>query len=295
MTFHITIPVVQGLRELADDYDAFIIDLWGVIHGGVELYPGVVDALDRLRALGKPTALLSNAPRRRDHIVPRLTLMGLGPERYDLVVSSGEVAREALAARADPAHATLGRRYLYIGPSQDDDLLAGLDYSMVADVARADFLLAVGFVDESRPVSDYDPLFAPALARDLPLICVNPDLVVHRQDGSAAPCAGLLAQRYAEGGGQVIYHGKPDPGVFHRCIRDLGLPEGARVLVIGDSLTTDLPGARAAGLDALWCTRGIHARELGIEPGEEPEPARVSALCAERGERPRAAIPALRW
>src|SRR5690606_6493546 len=152
--------------------------------------------------------------------------------------------------------------------------------------------LAVGFFDESRPVTDYDPLFAAARGRDLPLICINPDLVVQRQDGTVSPCAGLLAERYgAEYGGQVIYHGKPDPGVFRRCIRDLGLAAGgAGVLVVGDGLATDLRGARAAGLDALWCTRGIHARELGMEPGDEPDPLRVAAFCAERGERPRAAI-----
>ena len=295
MTSDVTVPVIRGLSELADDYDAFILDLWGVIHGGVEPYPGVVDALDRLRAAGKRVALLSNAPRRRHHIVPRLARMGLGPEHYDLVVSSGEVAREALAERADPDHAALGRRYLYIGPGQDDDLLDGLDYAPVPEVRAADFLLAVGFFDESRPVSDYDPLFAAAHGRDLPLVCVNPDLVVHRQGGAVSPCAGALAERYAAGGGRVIYHGKPDPGVFRRCVRDLGLADGARVLVVGDSLATDLAGARTAGLDALWCARGIHAGELGIEPGAEPDPARVAALCAERGERPRAAIATLRW
>ena len=104
------------------------------------------------------------------------------------------------------------------------------------------------------------------------MICVNPDLVVHRQSGITSPCAGLLAQRYLEQGGRVIYHGKPDPAIFHRTARALGQPEDARILVVGDSLATDIKGAAAAGYDSLLVTRGIHAEELGIAPGETPTP-----------------------
>ena len=128
------------------------------------------------------------------------------------------------------------------------------------------------------------------------MVCVNPDLVVHRQSGVTSPCAGLLAQHYEGQGGRVIYHGKPDPAVFHRCAEELGANRAdARVLVVGDSLTTDIKGAVAAGFDSLWVTRGIYAAELGIEPGDEPDPEKILEVCERHGHWPTAAIASFRW
>ncbi|HEX6141434.1 MAG TPA: TIGR01459 family HAD-type hydrolase [Geminicoccaceae bacterium] len=290
------IPLVGGLGALADDYDGFIVDLWGVIHGGVEPYPGVIGTLERLDGMGKPVVLLSNAPRRAAAAGRRLREIGVADHLYRRLVTSGEVAHMALRDRPDPAHADLGRTYLYIGPAVDEDLLAGLDYAAVSDAEEAAFLLCVGLFDEADPLGRYDCLFEAAAARGAPMVCVNPDLWVHRQSGATSPCAGLLAERYRERhGGPVIYHGKPDPRVFHAAADALGLGPGGRILVIGDSLTTDVRGAARAGFDSLFVTRGIFARDLGIAPGEAPEPARLAALCARHGERPVAATPTLRW
>ena len=289
------IPLISGLREIVAAYDALIVDLWGVIHGGIEPYPGVLEALTGLRAAGLPVALLSNAPRRAASAGRRLTATGIPPDTYDLLMTSGEAAHDALALRDRPEHAALGRAYLYIGPAWDADLVEGLDYRAVDEVEQADFLLTVGLFDEADPLARYDPLFAAARAGKAPMICVNPDLVVHRQSGVTSPCAGLLARRYHEQGGRVIYHGKPDPAIFHRTARALGQPEDARILVVGDSLVTDIKGATAAGYDSLLVTRGIHAAELGIQPGEPPDPARLTALCARHGQLPTAAIATLRW
>lgn len=290
------IPVIDGLARLSNDFDGFIMDLWGVIHGGVEPYPGVVDALERLLDAHKPVVLLSNAPRRAASAVRRLRAIGVEDRLYRRLVTSGEVAHHALRDRPDPAHAALGRQYLYIGPEWDADLVRELDYVPVEEVAAADFLLCVGLFDEADPLARYDEMFEAAAARRLPMICVNPDLWVHRQSGLTSPCAGLLAERYRERhGGPVIYHGKPDPKVFRAAASTLDLPPGGRVLVIGDSLTTDIRGAAAAGFDSLFVTRGIFAAELGIEPGAEPPAAEVEKLCARYGEQPLAALATLRW
>jgi HAD superfamily hydrolase (TIGR01459 family) len=290
------IPVIRGLREIATGYDALIVDLWGVIHGGTAPYPGVLETLDGLRAAGRPVGLVSNAPRRAATAVRRLTEIGVPPEAYDVLMTSGEATHEALAARDTPEHAALGHRFFYIGPTWDSDLVADLDYQPAEAAGKADFMLCVGLFDEADPLSHYDALFGAAHDRGLPMICVNPDLVVHRQSGITSPCAGLLAKHYRESfDGRVIYHGKPDPKIFWRCAEALGVTAGARVLVVGDSLTTDIEGARAAGYDSLFVTRGIFSGELGIAPGEEADPARVAALCARHGERPIAAIATFRW
>jgi HAD superfamily hydrolase (TIGR01459 family) len=289
------IRLIQGLREIAPDYDALIVDLWGVIHGGIEPYPGVVEALAALAARGLPVALLSNAPRRAATAVRRLTEIGVPPAAYACLITSGEATYEDLAARAAGGDRALGRAYFYIGPPWDADLVAGLDYREASAIDQADFLLAVGLFDEADPLESYDPLFERACARSLPMVCVNPDLVVHRQSGVTSPCAGLLAQRYAARGGPVIYHGKPDPAIFRRAARALGQAEDGRILVVGDSLATDVKGAAAAGYDSLFVTRGIFAEELGIRPGAEPDPARLAELCARHRQTPTAAIATLRW
>jgi HAD superfamily hydrolase (TIGR01459 family) len=288
-----TVPLIRGLREIAPDYDALIVDLWGVVHGGIEPYPEVLDTLAALRAAGKPVGLLSNAPRRSHLVAARLAEIGVPPGAYDRLMTSGEAAHEALAERSG-AHAGLGRRYLYVGPHWDTDLAEGLDYRRVDSVEDADFLLTVGLFDEADPLDAYDAMFARACARDLAMLCVNPDLVVHRQSGVTSPCAGLLAQRYEGQGGRVIYHGKPDPAVFRRLAQDLGAADG-RVLVVGDSLTTDIKGAVAAGYDSLWVTRGIYAAELGIAPGDAPDPAKVLEVCERHGHWPTTAIASFRW
>jgi HAD superfamily hydrolase (TIGR01459 family) len=290
-----SVPLIQGLSEIADDYDALLLDQWGVLHGGAEPYPGVLETLAALRDAGKPVAVLSNAPRRSEHAEGRMRQIGVPADAYARLVTSGDSAHAALAARDDPDHAALGRAYLFVGPGWDTGLVEGLGYRRVDDVAEADFLLVVGLFDEADPIDRYQTLFAAATTRDLVMVCVNPDLVIHRQGGATAPCAGWLAQHYREAhGGRVIYHGKPDPAIFRRAARALGQAEDARVLVVGDSLATDIKGASAAGYDSLFVTRGIHAEELGIAPGEEPDPERLAEVCARHGEWPTAAISTLR-
>src|ERR687892_2375086 len=140
------IPWLRGLREIAAGYDAMIVDLWGVIHGGVEPYPGVLETLAAVRAAGLPVGLLSNAPRRSRMVARRLAEIGVPADAYDRLVTSGEAAHDALAARSG-AHAALGRSYLYIGPHWDTGLAEGLDYVRVDAVEEADFLLTVGLFD----------------------------------------------------------------------------------------------------------------------------------------------------
>lgn len=284
--------MIKGLSEVAAGFDGFILDLWGVIHDGVEAYAGARDTLAAIRAAGKKTLLLSNAPRRADALVEQLARMGIGRDMYDHVLSSGEAVHLELARRTDPFYAKLGRQLYHMGPERDENVFAGLDLVPV-DIEHADFILNTGPWDLNETVEDYVPKMKAGLARNLPMICANPDHVVIRQ-GQPVVCAGALAQRYADMGGVVSMRGKPDPAIYDNALEILGLARTA-VLAVGDALHTDVKGANGAGLRAVFVTQGIHAAELGIRPGDEPDSDTLRQVVTRHGETPMAAIATFRW
>jgi HAD superfamily hydrolase (TIGR01459 family) len=290
-----TFKLLAGLREIAPDYDGFILDLWGVLHDGAKPLPGVLDALSRLKAAGKRLVVLSNAPRRAALVASRMAEIGIPAALHDDVYSSGEEAWQHLKRRDDPFYAALGRRCYHIGPARDENMLEGIDLERVTDIADAEFMLNTGpALGWEETVADYEALLRAAQARDVPMVCANPDLVVIHE-GRPAICAGALAQRYEALGGRVRWHGKPFPAVYQTCFRLLGIADRRRILAVGDSLRTDIAGAAGAGIDSLLVTGGIHGDELGAAPGELPEPARLEAAFAASGHHPQSVIAAFRW
>jgi HAD superfamily hydrolase (TIGR01459 family) len=288
-----SVPLHDGLAPLAEAYDGYVCDLWGVLHDGVQAFPAAIACLERLRARGAKIAVLSNAPRRAAEVEQKMNELGIAPHLYDSVLSSGEVAWENLRSRTDDFYARLGRRCFHIGPDRDNGMREGLDYEFVGELDQADFLLNTGAHMSSSTLADYAPTLEAAAARRLPMVCANPDLEVIR-GGKREICAGLLAQRYEDLGGPVRYHGKPHAEVYHECLSALGLPRG-RVAALGDSLRTDVAGALAAEISPILVAGGIHAEALGIAEGEMPSQAAVEALCAEAGWTPAACLPVLRW
>jgi HAD superfamily hydrolase (TIGR01459 family) len=239
--------------------------------------------------------MLSNAPRRAASLIDLMTEIGLPRHLYGEVMSSGEAVNRELDRRSDPWFAALGRRCFHLGPPRDHNIFDGLDLIRVPAVDDADFILNTGPVTFDETFDVYVPLLEQAAARRLPMICANPDVVVvHR--GRRHFCAGALAQHYEGLGGPVRWRGKPDPAIYDICLGLLGVSDRGRVLAIGDGLATDGAGARAAGLDFLLCTGGIHAEEIGTAYGEIPDPARLGEVIARHGDlRPIAAIGGLAW
>lgn len=285
------VPILPGIRSLVPDHDGIIMDLWGVIHGGVEPYPGVIDALEKLKERGVPVAFVSNAPRRRPLGTRRLTEIGVPPELYGSLVTSGQLTHDWLAEHAP----SIGTKCFYIGPDTDADLIQDLPLTRVDRVEDADLIVVSGFEDESQPVTVYDPVLAIAKERGITLVCANPDRTVRRHSGEVSPCAGLIAEHYGAMGGTVVNHGKPDAEPFLVGRRELGLGDNARMMMIGDSLHTDIAGARAAGFTAVMVARGVHADDLGIAPGETPQSDVLAKLYASYDLRPDAVIATLQW
>lgn len=286
-------PVISGLSAVVDRYDGFILDLWGCLHDGVEPYPGTIDALKRLRAAGKRTLAVSNGPRRASSVARTTAQIGIDPALLDGILSAGEVAWQAIVDRADAWHARLGRRALHIGADRDIGMFQGNGLERTKDLAASDFILLTGPMDDEWTLEEHEELLRAARARALPMICANPDLDVIKGDVRMI-CAGAIAVRYAELGGDVVQHGKPEPAIYARALRELGVP-AARVLALGDSFHTDVAGARRAGIDVAFIPGGIHADELGYRPGAQPDAASVARLATHYTVSPTWILPELKW
>lgn len=287
-----TVQQIDGIEPLVDRYDGFILDLWGTIHNGFNPLPGALDAMALLRDQKKEMLILSNAPRRAESVVERLDRIGIPRELYSLVLSSGEAGYRALRDRDDAFHSGLGERCFLLGPPDDDSAIAGLPLERATSLSRADFIVAVGSFARGDSVSDYEAFLAEARGEGLPMVCVNPDLVVIHGDRKEI-CAGAIAARYAALGGTVFYHGKPHRPIYDLSLEMLGV-EPDRILAVGDSLHTDVDGANGAGIDCLFITSGIYADRLRTEPFRAPEQAALDNLCIAENSWPLAAAPAFR-
>lgn len=285
---------LPGVAALAERFDGFIVDQWGVLHDGSRPYPGALDCLERLRAAGKAIVVLSNSGRREDANVRLMEEMGFPPRLFDRVVSAGEDAREAIVARATPFHARLGRRCHAFTRAGDRSILEGIGIDFVAAVGEADFLAAIGIDSPRRNLPDYEAELRAGVARGLPMICANPD-ISRFHGGRLVDATGVLARRYEALGGEVFYHGKPWPAIYASCIAALPACAPGRVVAVGDSIEHDVLGAERAGLPCAFVEGGIHAEELGISPGGQADAAAWAAFERRAVARPRFRVPAFAW
>ncbi|HYZ45349.1 MAG TPA: TIGR01459 family HAD-type hydrolase [Xanthobacteraceae bacterium] len=284
-------PFIAHFAPFAGDYDVALCDVWGVVHNGVVAAPDACDALTRFRERGGTVVLITNAPRPGERVARTiLDRLGVPQAAYDGIISSGDVTRALIAARA-------GARVFHIGPERDLPLFDGLAAPMVP-LERADYVVCSGLLDDTvETPRDYEDLVARMRARALPMICANPDVVVERGD-TLVYCAGAIADLYAAAGGEVVYAGKPYRPIYEQAVRLAEAARGQRVdhhrlLAIGDSVRTDLKGAAAFGIDALFVTAGIHAEELGDR--SDPDAATLSGIFAAAGVAPKAVMHRLSW
>ncbi|MEI5663965.1 TIGR01459 family HAD-type hydrolase [Bosea sp. CCNWLW174] len=281
----------DDLAALMPRYDGFLLDQWGVLHDGIRPYSGAVAALEMLRRASKRVIILSNSGRRGAENATQLAKFGFAGELYDEVVSAGDDARDALAARDEPFHRALGRRCLLLAREGEAHLAQGLGLDLVDDVALADFILLMTMDPPRQSVAGWMSLLEAASARRLPMVCANPDLHRASPDGGLQEAPGLVARAYEQLGGIVRYHGKPEPRIYRTCLAKLGLDRG-RVVAIGDSLEHDIAGAQGAGIDSVFIGGGIHRGEI-VWDGAAMNPASCLALFARAGRSPTYALPLL--
>ncbi|MEM6739913.1 MAG: TIGR01459 family HAD-type hydrolase [Pseudomonadota bacterium] len=250
---------IDSLDDIADKFDAIVLDQWGVLHDGQAPYPGAIAALERLKERGKRLAVLSNSGKRARPNRARIASMGFDVALFDVVMTSGEALWKEIAQNQAP-HRTLFA--VTRAPGDAPSWADGLDIALSDTLPGADAILLMGLPDGAKE-SDYADLLAEAHRRKLTILCTNPDRASPRAGGALVISPGALAHAYAEGGGPVRFYGKPHLPVFRAVASALAQtgpgPQSARILMVGDSLEHDIAGAASAGWASAFVRGGLHA------------------------------------
>ena len=282
------IPVISGIRELADTADAWLVDVWGVMHNGAVAFAAAADACAKFREAGGYVVLLTNAPRPGPAVVNQIARIGVPQTAYDAVLSSGDVTRGLITEWRD-------KRIHHLGPDRDRGIFEGIDIKFATSI-EADIVVVTGLLDdETETPDDYAITLKSLQRRNIAMLCANPDLKAERGD-RIVYCAGALAEVYEGFGGDVVYAGKPHLPIYDLALHMISEGRGEetskdRVIAIGDGLKTDIAGAAAAGVRSVFVASGLH-----VEAGQQLSPEIVGELFKDAPlERPIAAMQTLAW
>ena len=228
----------EGLSSIADNYQLFYVDLWGVVHNGVCLHNEAIKTLKELNKKKKDYVLLTNAPRPNSTVKSFLEKMGMEKEIREHVFTSGEAALNYLKKNL------LNQSFFHVGPLRDFDLFKDFGKMKSDNVKDSEYFLCTGLFDEHNDdLNYYKNLFEKNFKKKM--ICTNPDLIVDRGNKREL-CAGSVAM------------------IYEKSIDN----KNKKILSIGDNLNTDIKGANLLNFDSLLISNGIHKEEIkknGIE------------------------------
>ena len=246
--------MINGLNDIIDDFDTFILDQWGVLHNGGNAFPQAVQALQFLQAHNKKVVILSNSGNTSEFSYQRLQDAGISRDLYLDVLTSGDHMRHNFKTGK---FKKLGNNALFFAWNEDARVLedCGLTDSKLED---ASLVLCCG-VDRGD-LNNYMDDLKFACQNNLELVVSNPDLVAKLPEGGLKVCPGAIAKAYQEMGGIVHWHGKPQLDIYHMCHELVGGWENA--IAVGDSLEHDIAGANRASIASLFITSGIHSAEI---------------------------------
>ena len=277
--------IVHSILDIAGDYDAAFVDLWGCMHNGLTAFPDAVKAMQDYRRAGGRVVLVTNSPRPWTSVQPQIQRMGVPDDCWDAIATSGDSARAAMFEGA------VGSDVWFIGEDHDQSFFKPMNLlSDPVDIRQVPLDQAQGIVccgpaDPHADPSVYRPQFLAAKQRGLKLLCANPDIVVDRGE-SREWCAGALAQLYTDMGGESLYFGKPHPPIYDLARRRLaaldGSADASRIICIGDGIHTDILGAQQEDLDSLFITGGLAASETETVDADPAGPALAAYLDTHR-------------
>ena len=161
---------LNHLADIYENYDTFIIDLWGVMHNGVTLNPKALEVVDKLKKNSKKIVFLSNAPRPSAKVINFLLKMKMDKKYLEHVVTSGEAAMHAINQKK------FGKTFYHLGPARDISVFEKVKNNRT-DLKSCDFILCTGlFDDHDDDLNYYKKLLSNHVSKKL--ICTNPDLIL---------------------------------------------------------------------------------------------------------------------
>jgi glycerol 3-phosphatase-2 len=234
---------------IAEGYDAFLLDLDGVLYRGDQPVPQAAATVDGLRRLGKRVAFVTNNSSRPPRaVVAHLASVGVTAELAEVETSALTTAA-ALAERGVATAFVVGEQGLR-------EALAEAGITEVGPEAVPDAVV-VGW---DRSIT-YETLRVASIAvqRGAALVASNADATYPAPDGLTWPGAGaIVAALEAATETQAEVFGKPNAPILRASLARAG---GGRPLVIGDRVNTDIEGARRLRWDSVLVLTGISSRD----------------------------------
>ncbi len=273
---------IENISQIADSYDGFLCDLWGVIHDGDKTYPGVINCLQQISAAGKKLVFISNAPRLAAAVNSRMQQMGINNNLYNQTITSGEAAVKYL--QQHPSYNTI----YYLGLAKDKPILQHIPQQPTTKLQTAKLLLIGNYEYLGQDFSEVAPILEQAHILQLPALCINPDIEVVKQDGKRISCAGYIASKYEEMGGAVQYIGKPYNLIYEYAMAVMSDIDISKLLVIGDNLHTDIKGGKQAHISTLLITGGILRNQFATHQ-------QIINYCTSQNITPDYIVPSFRW
>jgi HAD superfamily hydrolase (TIGR01459 family) len=252
------------LQHLSASHPIWFCDIWGVVHNGFAPFAETVACLVQHRRNGGIVILVSNSPRSEKGVALQLTELGVAPESYDAIVTSGDVTQDLMRRIGDG-------KLFHLGAARDLSLFEGMGVERVPPDQASAIICTGLFHDERETPEDYIVLLTDLLKRGLPMICANPDKIVRKGD-RLQYCAGALAEVYAAMGGKVAMAGKPFAPIYELALQKAERLRGktisvSEVLAIGDGPETDILGAANQGFDCVYVSGGVrdHVEDMAAE------------------------------
>jgi HAD superfamily hydrolase (TIGR01459 family) len=239
--------------DVIDHYDLFLVDIWGVFLEELAPYPNVADTLNWIGER-KTLCFLSNTPRLRPAVQKRLSEAGVSITE-NRIYTAGETAAKILSESqkylsiADP-------KIYYLSDPKFADSYSDINLNTVDRLEDANILLVTAMIEEGEDLTKYDEMLEYAASLGITCLCSNPDTIIPA-NGKLRYCPGYIVKNYK---GKLIYSGKPYKDIFEMALDDYPHISKDRILMIGDTIETDILGAKNVGIHSALVHTGNAAK-----------------------------------